>query len=80
MHPYTQRLRELNRVPNATYGTFQKGIENDKPEVCANVIIGLIRVACYLLNQQIRRLEKDFLRDGGLRERMTSARRQSRGW
>jgi four helix bundle suffix protein len=28
----------------------------------------------YLLDQQIRRLEKDFLKEGGLRERMTHAR------
>src|SRR5436309_9246894 len=26
-HPYTRRLRELNRVDNATYETFRKGTE-----------------------------------------------------
>lgn len=30
--------------------------------------------ANYLLDQQIRRLEKDFLKNGGLRENMTRAR------
>lgn len=43
-HPYTQRLRELNRVPGANYETFRKGIEHDDPSICANVIIGLIKV------------------------------------
>ncbi|MBA3721229.1 MAG: four helix bundle protein [Parachlamydiaceae bacterium] len=73
-HPYAKRLGELNRERNSTYATFQKGIENDNPEICANVIIGLIRVTNYLLDQQIRRLEKDFLKEGGLKERMTKAR------
>ena len=34
-----------------------------------SVIIGLIKVTNYLLDRQIRRLEKDFLKEGGLRER-----------
>jgi len=73
-HPYTNRMRELNRQPDATYETFRKGIENPDPEICANVIIGLIKVTNYLLDKQIARLEKDFVKEGGLRERMTRAR------
>ena len=73
-HPYVHRLRELNRQPNANYTTFQKGIEHQDPEICANVIIGLIRITNFLLDKQIRRLEQDFLKEGGLRERMTRAR------
>lgn len=77
-HVYTKRLRDLNTQPNANYATFQRGIENNDPEICANVIIGLIKVTNYLLDQQIRRLEQDFLKEGGLRERMTRARLASR--
>ena len=73
-HPYAKRLRQLNRRPDATYETFRAGIEHANPEISANVITGLIKVANYLLDRQIRRLEKDFLREGGLRERMTRAR------
>jgi four helix bundle suffix protein len=73
-HPYAVRLRELNKIPEANYGTFRKGIENPDPAIAANVIIGLIRVASYLLDRQIRYLEKAFLEGGGLRERMTRAR------
>ncbi len=73
-HPYARRLRELNRIPDASYDTFRKGIENPDPGVSANVIIGLIRVASYLLGRQIQRLEKSFVEEGGLRERMTRAR------
>ena len=74
-HPYAQRLRELNRLHPATYAMFQKGIEHTDPCISANVIIGLIKVATYLLDRQIDALEQEFLKNGGLRERMSHARR-----
>ncbi|MBI2425660.1 MAG: four helix bundle protein [Candidatus Hydrogenedentes bacterium] len=77
-HPYTERLRQLNRQPGANYETFRKGIEHPDPAICANVIIGLIKVTTYLLDQQLRKLERDFLEQGGLRERMTRARLNAR--
>jgi four helix bundle suffix protein len=73
-HPYARRLRELNRIRDATYQTFRKGIEHQDPAICVNVIVGLIRVTSYLLGRQIERLEKAFVAEGGLRERMTRAR------
>jgi four helix bundle suffix protein len=73
-HPYTKRLRELNRQPGADYETFRKGIEHQDPAICANVVIGLIKVTTYLLDRQIQQLEKDFVETGGLSERMTRAR------
>src|SRR6266487_3950938 len=77
-HPYARRLRQLNRTPGANYQTFKKGIEHRDPAISANVIVGLIKVTCYLLDQQLRRLEQDFLNEGGLRERMTRARLAAR--
>ena len=76
--PQVSRLRTLNRIPDATYETFRKGIENKDPEVCANVLIGLIKVTTYLLAKQLESLEKAFLSEGGLRERMTTARIKER--
>src|SRR5665213_1620232 len=73
-HRYTKRLRELNRQPNADYSTFKKAIENPDPAIAANTMIGLTKLTNYLLDQQIRRLEEAFVREGGLRERMTRAR------
>lgn len=73
-HKYVTRLRELNRTPNANYETFKKGIENPNPEISANVLISLIKITSYLLSRQIKRLEEDFIKEGGLRERMTKAR------
>ncbi|MBI2440623.1 MAG: four helix bundle protein [Lentisphaerae bacterium] len=77
-HVYARRLRALNKIPDATYATFKKGIENPDPVISANVIIGLIRVASYLLDRQIRHLERAFVKEGGLRERMTRARLEER--
>ena len=77
-HPYTKKLRELNRQSDADYGTFSKGIEHRDPAIAANVIIGLIKVTTYLLDRQLRQLEKAFVEEGGLSERMTSARLKKR--
>lgn len=77
-HPHAQRLRELIRTPNAGYDTFKRGVEHPDPAIAANVIIGLIKVANYLLDRQIHRLEEVFVKEGGLRERMTRARLQER--
>ena len=73
-HRLVNRLREINRTPNANYATFSKAIENESQEICANTMITLIRITSYLLSQQIKSLEKAFINEGGLRERMTKAR------
>jgi four helix bundle suffix protein len=75
---YTARLRELNKTPNANYDTFKKGIETPDPAICANVIIGLIKITTYLLSRQLKALEIAFINEGGLRERMTQARLHQR--
>lgn len=77
-HPFMKRFQELNRTPNATYETFRKGIENKDPEICANIMLCLIHIVTYLLDRQIKRLERDFLKEGGIRERMTKARIEER--
>jgi len=75
---YVKRLRALNRQRGANYKTFRKGIENPDPAICVNVIIGLIKVTTYLLDQQLRQQEKAFVKEGGLRERMTRVRLNER--
>jgi len=42
--------------------------------VAANILICLIHQTNYLLDHLIRKLEKSFVEEGGLRERMTQAR------
>lgn len=78
-HTFAKRLRELNRQPAADYETFRKGIEHHDPAIAANVIIGLIKVTTYLLDRQLNQLERAFVEEGGLSERMTRARLAERG-
>jgi four helix bundle suffix protein len=77
-HRLVNRLRELNKNPNASYATFQKAIEHESPEICANTMITLIMITTYLLKQQLKSLETAFINKGGLRERMTKARMDKR--
>ena len=71
-------VRKLGRTSNVTYETYRTYIETRSPEVAANIIICLIHQTNYLLDQQIRQLERAFVTDGGLSERMTRARLASR--
>ena len=67
-------VRRLGRKTPQTYELYREFVETRPPEVIANIAICLIHQANYLIDQQLRRLEKDFLEQGGLRERMTRAR------
>ena len=71
-------VRRLGNASHVTYDSFRGFVETRPPEVIANIAICLIHQANYLLDQQKRRLEQDFLKAGGLRERMTRARLESR--
>ncbi|RPI10547.1 MAG: four helix bundle protein [Zetaproteobacteria bacterium] len=62
----------------ATYATYASHVEQSDPETAANAIICLIHQANYLLDQQLRALEAAFVKEGGLRERMTRARLEQR--
>ena len=77
-HKLSLRFSELNRTENATYQTYIKAIENPDPEICANSLRCLTNIVIYLLKQQIKTLEKEFVQQGGLRERMTKARIEHR--
>ncbi len=67
-------VRKLGKSPDETFETYRTFMETRPPGVVANIAITSIHQANFLLNQQIRRLEKDFLQKGGLREQMTRAR------
>ena len=69
-----QFVRRLGRKVPQTYELYREFVETRPPEVLANIAICLIHQANYLIDQQLRHLEKDFLNQGGLRERMFKAR------
>ena len=53
---------------------FRDLIETRTAEAVANIAICLIHQTNYLLDQQLRRLEADFVEKGSIRERMKEAR------
>jgi four helix bundle suffix protein len=73
-----QYVRQLGRKAPQTYEDYRQFVETRPPEVIANIALCLIHQTNYLIDQQLRRLERDFLKEGGLRERMTRLRLQHR--
>jgi len=71
-------VRRLGSKPNTSYESYRTYMETRPPEVLANIALCLIHQANYLLDQQLHQLEKAFLAEGGLRERMTRARLEAR--
>jgi len=67
-------VRRLGSKREVTYEKFRDFVQTRDGHVVANIMICLIHQTNYLMDQQIRRLEKEFLEQGGLRERMTRAR------
>ena len=71
-------VRKLGSRKDSSYETYKPFVDTRPPEVVANILICLIHQTNYLLDQQLRSLEKAFLEEGGLRERMTRARLEAR--
>ena len=71
-------VRKLGCKTPQTFEYYRKFVETRPPAVIANIAICLIHQTNYLVDQQLLRLEKDFLEHGGLRERMTRLRLQYR--
>lgn len=67
-------VRRLGAEENASYESYRTYFETRPAHIVANILICLIHQTNYLLDQQLKRLEQDFLKEGGLRERMTRAR------
>ncbi len=67
-------VRKLGATKDVSYRTYETYIETRPREVIANILVCLIHQTNYLLDQLIRKLEKAFVEEGGLRERMTRAR------
>ena len=78
-HPTAVLVRKLAYEKNRSYSTYSPYIENAPPEVAANTIVCLIHQTNYLLDQQLRQLERAFVEEGGLTERLYRTRSAARG-
>src|SRR5262244_2390777 len=52
-------VRKIGRDADATYETYRPYLETRPPEIVANIIICLIHQTNYLLDQLLRKLERD---------------------
>ena len=71
-------VRAMGAKRDESYVSYKSYLDTRSPEVVANILICLIHQANYLLDRQLRQQEKEFVAEGGLRERMTKARLNAR--
>lgn len=78
-HPRASEVRKLCYAGNRSYLTYKTYFEAPAPaETAANALACLVHQANYLLDQQLRSLEKEFLETGGFTERLYQARLKRR--
>jgi len=77
-HPKARQVRGLCYIKNRSYLTYKSYIENSASEIAANTMVCLIHQTNYLLDQQLRTLEKEFLNEGGFTEKLYHTRLQMR--
>lgn len=87
--PESRRVREVGARRDGTDQSDQtdptnhkkdyaRWLEHRDPAVVANALICLIHQANYLLDRQIRGLERQFVEEGGYSERLAAARLEKR--
>jgi len=77
-HPQAQKIRKLAYASNRSYITYKAYIEGAPPGVAANTIICLFHQTNFLLDQQLRQLERQFLEQGGFTEKLYHTRLKAR--
>jgi len=71
-------VRQLGRKTPHTYEIDRAFVETRPPAIIANIALCLIHPTNYLFDQPLRTLEREFLQQGDLRERMTRVRLANR--
>ncbi|HAQ21860.1 MAG TPA: four helix bundle protein [Prolixibacteraceae bacterium] len=71
------KMRELGRKHNDT-AFYMPLVRIRPPETIANMAICMIKQTDYMLFKQVQSLSEDFLKNGGMRERMTRMRIERR--
>lgn len=72
-----QKMRELGRKHNNS-AFYMPLVKIRPPETISNMSICLIKQVDYMLFKQLESLGEDFLKNGGMRERMTRMRNERR--
>jgi restriction system protein len=72
------RLKYRSDRSDKSDGSDAYGISGATAEVAANTLVCLINQAGFLLGRQLRRLEEQFLREGGFTEKLYRARSEAR--
>jgi len=79
-HPQAQEVRKLCYQKNRSYLTYRPYIDHPSSvETAANAMICIIFQTTYLLDQQLRVLERQFLEEGGFTERLYQVRSAWKG-
>ena len=73
-----RQIRQFAKQKNKAYETYKYYLPPNDPELFCNTMISLIHQTNYLLDRQIKSLEKNFIEKGGIRERMANARKSYR--
>ena len=71
--PRTQQIQEYSKTHNRPED-YTKDIDKRSPEALCNIAITLIHQFDNMMGRLLDRLQKDFVEEGGIRERMTAAR------
>jgi len=77
-HPKVRKVRGLCYRKDRSYKTYRTYIEESSAEIAANTMVCIIHQTNYLLDQQLRPLEKEFLKESGFTERLYRTRTQMR--
>jgi restriction system protein len=77
-HPMAKEVRGLCYRDDRSYMTYKTYITQEIPEIAANTMICIIHQTNYLLDRQLRALEKEFLEKGGFTERLYTERKKYR--
>jgi len=77
-HAKAKEVRGLCYKQDRSYLTYKTYFESSSPETAANAAICVIHQTNYLLDQQLRSLEKEFLEEGGFTERLYRVRSEAR--
>jgi four helix bundle suffix protein len=71
--PRTRKIQEYSKTHNRPED-YMTDIEKRSPEALCNIAITLIHQFDNMMSRLLDRLQKDFVEEGGIRERMTAAR------